>query len=154
MPLSEYANSKQCWVECNDSETNRWSDLQHGEQAMSDSAYSGTKNFLQGIPPYLDEIQMYQCTWASTQTPSSVEWSAMTARPTDSDLQHGEQAKSETAFSGTKNFCKGLPPTLIKIKCINAPERVRKPQAVTSGVQWQRDRKMEWPATWWAINVR
>jgi hypothetical protein len=48
-------------VECNDSETERWSDLQHGEQSMSDKAFSVRKKILQGITPYLDKNQMYQC---------------------------------------------------------------------------------------------
>jgi hypothetical protein len=43
------------------SETERWSDLQHGEQAMSDTAFSGTKKNLQGITPYLDKIRISEC---------------------------------------------------------------------------------------------
>jgi hypothetical protein len=41
-----------------------------------------------------------------------------------SDLQHSEQAMSDAAFSGTKKFCKGLPPTLIKFKFLNDPGQI------------------------------
>jgi hypothetical protein len=100
---------------CNFGETDRWSDLQHGEQSMSDTAFSGAKKILQGITPYLDRIRISEWPWASTQTPSS------DGRDRWSDLQHGEQAMLDTAFSGNqKKFCKGLPPTLIKFKFLNA----------------------------------
>jgi hypothetical protein len=74
------------------------------------------KKILQGITPYLDKIRISEWPWASTQTPSS------DGRDRWSDLQHGEQAMLDTAFSGNqKKFCKGLPPTLIKFKFLNAP---------------------------------
>jgi hypothetical protein len=55
---------------------------------------------------------------------------AMTARPTDEVTCNMVSKQCQIQHFQVPKKCKGLPPTFIKFKFLNAPERVRKPQVV------------------------
>jgi hypothetical protein len=87
------------------------------------------KKICKGLPPTSIKFEFLNAP-ERVRKPQAV-MGAMTVRPIDEVTCNMVNNQCQIQhFQVPKKFCKGLPPTLIKLEFLNAPERVRKPQAV------------------------